>query len=330
MDNANLYTNQKLNSNSFIVNFSNNIDLSFEAQGIELKAVINNIKKATNDNNFILIGHSMGGLSIRSYLQYYYIDDNTTNINEVVTIATPNQGINYYIPTSIYGASSKNLKFDSEDLQRLNTINLDVYKNIPFITIISSGYDKSIINGDFVNGSDDDGIVSVNSQKVPFKAKEINITDGIYHTHETSNMKIINLVKKYCFDYKKLDSGWNLLGGKVESFNLKSLRSVWHYYNGNWSYYGKLNLNYSKITAINGGFWAYGQQRDFSFIENNVSNSLDTGWNMIKGEKNVSNLDMCSIIWKYKNNKWLIYPQYDGYDSFNKIEKHEGAWCLVK
>ena len=326
MDNATLYTNQKFTSNSFIVNLSNNINLSFEAQGKELKNVINIIKNATNDNNFILIGHSMGGLSIRSYLQYYY-DNDVININEVITIATPHQGINYYIPSSIYGASSNNLKSNSQDLQKLNLTNLDVYKKIPFISIVSSGYDKSIFDGDLISGSDDDGVVSVNSQIPPFETKIIKLTDGIYHTTETTNIKIINLVKKYSSDYKRINNGWNLIGGEVESFNLKPLKIAWSYDN-NWSYYGDFDSNYSKITHIDGGFWAYGKQRDFAFIKSNISKPLHHGWNMIKGEKNVSDLN-CNITWKYKNNRWLIYPIFTGYDSFEKVKKHEGAWCLV-
>ena len=330
MDNAIPYENQTFNSNVFVVNLSNNINLSFEAQGKELKNVIDTIAKATNDNNFVLVGHSMGGIAIRSYLQYFYVGNN--NINEIIEIATPNKGVTYDIPTSIYGASAKNLEAGSEDLQKLNSVNLDVYKKIPFIAIVSSGYDKSILSGDLINGSNDDGVVSANSQKPPFDAKIINVTDGIYHTHETSNPKIINLVKKYASNYTNIHSGWNLIGGNVEQFNLKPAKIAWSYDN-NWSYYSnEYNLDYPSITQINGGFWIESdKKRDFVLIENNTSTPLHSGWNLVKGEVNMSNVKCnMQIAWKYKNKEWLTYPKIQGYESFDKINKNEGGWIFCK
>ena len=330
MDNSKLYTVQKFNSNVFIVNLSNNINLSFEAQGKELKNVIDTISNATNDNNFVLVGHSMGGIAIRSYLQYY-LDDNK-NINEVITIGTPNEGVTYSIPTSIYGASAKNLEAGSEDLEKLNSTNLEVYKKIPFIAIVSSGYDKSIFSGDLISGAEDDGVVSASSQKPPFNAKIINVNDGIYHTKETSSPTIINLVKKYAGQYKRIYKGWNLIGGYVEDFNLKPLNIAWSYNNG-WEYYStEYNLTYPEINSTNNGFWVNSNKaRDFVFIENNSSLPLHNGWNLVKGEIDMNNVscDM-EIAWKYKNGEWLTFPKINGYETFDKINKHEGAWILCK
>ena len=329
MDNAIPYENQRFHSNIFIVNLSNDINLSFEAQGKELKNLIDTITNATNDNNFILIGHSMGGLAIRSYLQYYL--DNNKNINEVIEIATPNRGVSYYIPTSIYGASAKNLEEGSEDLEKLNSTNLEVYKKIPFIAIISTGYDKSILSGDLISGSEDDGVVSKYSQIPPFNAKIIEVNDGIYHTQETNSPKIINLVKKYASEYKRLNNGWNLIGGDVEDFNFKPDKIAWSYDNG-WSYYSnEYNLSYPKITSINGGFWVNSKSRDFVFIKDNNKLPLHIGWNLVKGEINMSNVNCnMKVAWKYNNKEWFVYPKVSGYETFDKIEKHEGAWILCK
>ena len=330
MDDAKLYTVQKFNSNVFIINLSNNVDLSFEAQGKELKNVIDTISNATNDSNFILIGHSMGGIAIRSYLQYYL--DDTKNINEVITIGTPNEGVDYDIPASIYGASAKNLEAGSEDLEKLNSTNLEVYKKIPFIVIVSSGYDKSIFSGDLISGADDDGVVSASSQKPPFDAKIINVNDAVYHTKETGSPKIIALVKKYASDYKSIHKGWNLIGGSVEDFNLKPLNIAWSYNNG-WEYYStEYNLTYPEINSTNNGFWVNSNNsRDFVFIENNTTEPLHSGWNLVKGEVNMSDVTCdIEIAWKYKNGEWLIFPEVNGYDTFNKISKHEGAWILCK
>ena len=332
MDGALLYTNQKFNSNVFIVNLSNNIDLSFEAQGKELNDLINLISNATNDNNFILIGHSMGGLAIRAYLEYFYNGDK--NINEVITIATPHKGVTYTIPSSIYGASSENLEAGSEDLVKLNSPeNLEIFKHIPFIAIISSGYDGSIFSGDLISGSEDDGVVSVDSQTPPFDAKIVEINQGIYHTEETSNEDIINTVKQYAKEYKRVNNGWNLIGGYVEDFNLKDVNIAWSYDNG-WKYYSvDYNVSYPKITSINGGFWIHSKERDFVFIQNDENVTLYNGWNLVKGELNISNVKCPNefvISWKYEGGEWKVYPKVSGYNTFDKIQKHEGAWILCK
>ena len=329
MFNAILYKNQKFHSNVFIVNLSNNINLSFEAQGKELKNLIDTIANVTNDNNFVLIGHSMGGLAIRAYLQYYL--DDSKNINEAIEIATPNRGVSYTIPTSIYGASAKNLEEGSEDLEKLNSTDLDIYKKIPFISIVSTGYDKSILSGDLINGSEDDGVVSKYSQIPPFNAKIIEVNEGIYHTKETSSPQIINLVKKYAMEYKRLNNGWNLVGGNIEDFNFKPDKIAWSYDNG-WEYYSEdYNLSYPKITSINGGFWVNSKSRDFVFIQNDEKPSLHRGWNLVKGEINISNVE-CEMetAWKYNNGNWFIYPKVNGYETFDTIKKHEGAWILCK
>ena len=334
MDNASLLTAQKFNSNVFIANLSNNIDLSFEAQGKELNDLINTISTDTNDNNFVLIGHSMGGIAIRAYLEYFYHGEK--NINEVITIATPHKGVNYSIPSSVYGASSKNLEAGSEDLEKLNLpANLEVFNKIPFIAIVSTGYDKSIFSGDLISGSEDDGVVSADSQTPPFNAKIINVNEGIYHTDETSSQDIINIVKQYASEYKTINTGWNLIGGDVEDFNLKGVNIAWSYNNG-WEYYSvDKNLSYPKISTINRGFWVNSDNaKDFVFIQNDENPTLQTGWNLVKGEINMSNVSCNSgnfeIAWKYKNGEWEVYPKYSGYETFEKADKHEGVWILCK
>ena len=339
MDDASLLTAQKFNSNVFIVNLSNNIDLSFEAQGKELNNLINTISTNTNNNNFVLIGHSMGGIAIRAYLEYFY--DKTKNINEVITIATPHKGVNYSIPSSIYGASSENLESNSEDIQKLNLpANVEVFNKIPFIAIVSTGYDKFILTGDLskpdlISGSEDDGVVSADSQTPPFDAKIINVNKGIYHTDETSSQDIIDIVKQYASKYITLHSGWNLIGGDVEAFNLKDINIAWAYNNG-WEYYSvNKTLNYPKITETNGGLWIYSDnEREFILIDNDENSTLHTGWNLVKGEINMSNINCDSgnfeIAWKYKNGEWEVYPQNPEYETFDKINKNEGAWILCK
>ncbi|SFV70823.1 hypothetical protein MNB_SM-5-1104 [hydrothermal vent metagenome] len=335
MDNATQYTNQNFDTNVFILNLSNNINLSFEAQGKELQSVIQTITQATSDNNFVLVGHSMGGLAIRSYAQYYF-DSNQTNLDEIITIGTPNKGVNYSMPESIYKASAYNLQSSSDDLARLNSTNLAVYNTIPFIAFVSTGYGGGILNGDLISGTNDDGVVSADSQTPPFDAKIVNFTTGIYHTKETTNNTIIETLKKYISDYAPLNRGWNLIGGTAEPFNLKDIDTAWSYNNG-WSYYSNKATTdkYPKLTSIDGGFWIRSsKKRELNLIQTDtVSQDYnDNNWHLIKGYLDVNNTqcDNNFEIWKYKNNTWLTYPQIDGYATFTNVAKNEGAWikCL--
>jgi len=66
------FYNQKV----FSINFSSNNQLSFDAQGYQLKIAIDEIKKITGISDYILIGHSMGGLASRAYIQ----NEETQNI----------------------------------------------------------------------------------------------------------------------------------------------------------------------------------------------------------------------------------------------------------
>jgi len=333
MEDATKYTNQRFDTNVFIVNLSNNINLSFEAQGKELQSVIQTVTQATDDNNFVLVGHSMGGLAIRSYAQYYF-DSNRTNLNEIITIGTPNRGVDYAMPESIYKASAYNLESSSDDIAKLNSTNLAVYNTIPFISFVSTGYDDSIWHGDLISGADDDGVVSADSQTPPFDSEIVKFTTGIYHTQETTNDTIIKALKKYISEYTTLNVGWNLIGGAVKPFNLKDVTIAWSYdANNGWSYYSNKTTTdkYPMLSTIDGGFWVKSsKKRELNLIKTDTVSQYydDNNWHLIKGYLDVNNTQ-CSNnfeIWKYKNNVWSAYPQVDGYSTFTSVEKNEGAW----
>jgi len=75
----------------YTVQFTNNNSLSFEEQGIELKRAIDFISSNGRGNpsvKYCLVGHSMGGLAIRSYLGNYGVK----NVSGVISINTPHLG----------------------------------------------------------------------------------------------------------------------------------------------------------------------------------------------------------------------------------------------
>jgi formylglycine-generating enzyme required for sulfatase activity len=105
----------------FAINFSNNKHLTFNAQGYELKSAIDDITKVTGISDFILIGHSMGGLAARAYIQ----NESTQNIKALITIDTPHLGGKKVLgfgagSYDFFGNAGLNLGTNSYAIKKLN------------------------------------------------------------------------------------------------------------------------------------------------------------------------------------------------------------------
>ncbi|MFA6600031.1 MAG: alpha/beta fold hydrolase [Candidatus Omnitrophota bacterium] len=75
----------------YTVTFSNN-QMAIVKQGRELAEVIKKVREITGSSKVILIGHSMGGLAAREYLQSdYYQHD----VRSYISFATPQRGSDY-------------------------------------------------------------------------------------------------------------------------------------------------------------------------------------------------------------------------------------------
>jgi len=77
----------------------NNQDLTFFEQGFELAKIISAVKLANSASKVILVGHSMGGLAARAYLQgLAYMDGLNPpypipgDVHTLITVGTPHQG----------------------------------------------------------------------------------------------------------------------------------------------------------------------------------------------------------------------------------------------
>jgi len=152
--NQNILQYQKV----FAINFSNSNQLSFDAQGYELKKIIDDISLHTGIDNFILIGHSMGGLAIRAYIQ----NEEHKIIEKVITLNTPHLGGNGGIYNEITKNAGVNLANDSKSYQILNSTITDKYDNIK---IFYFGYSGGVSGEDdnlyFSKGDD---VVDIGSQ----------------------------------------------------------------------------------------------------------------------------------------------------------------------
>jgi len=74
----------------YTLSFSRNNQLTFREQGAELKLVIDAVKSLNNTDKVILVGHSMGGLAARAYIQYPDLYQH--DVHALVTMATPHLG----------------------------------------------------------------------------------------------------------------------------------------------------------------------------------------------------------------------------------------------
>jgi uncharacterized alpha/beta hydrolase family protein len=349
----------KLNYHTIVMNFSNSKNLSFKAQGKELDKLIQTVKNVTDDNNFILVGHSMGGIAIREYIQNYL--DKNINIAGIITIATPHLGIPVEISNDYFGASGKNLYAESEDIKELNDFNKSVYDKIPFISFVVSGSDKYIWEGDYIAGSDDDGVVPANSQVPPFQTYVVNFkpqcneneqncvstNDAIYHTQETANSLIINKIKDFLENQVKVLEGWNLVSGGFKEFNLKAVYLAWRYKNNKWYAYTN-NEKVKKIIqdnnfemfdeSLNSGIWIYSEKEKELLsmnIDTNNNNYYLQGWSLAGANKelNISTDIKCinnsiPVIWKYSQKKWFLYSENQ--KDFEFLHKNEGFWIYCK
>jgi len=343
----------KFNYHTIIMSFSNSKNLSFKAQGKELAKLIETIKNITDDNNFILIGHSMGGIAIREYIQND-LDKNIT-ISGIITIATPHLGVPVEISNEYFGASGKNLYAESEDIKELNDFNKSLYDKIPFISFVVSGSDKYIWEGDYIIGSDDDGVVPASSQIPSFQTYIINFkpecseneqncistTEAIYHTEETTNPLIINKIKEFLVNQVKVLKGWNLVSGGFKKFNLKAIYLAWKYKNKKWYAYSNddkmkkiiQDNNFEMFDeSLDSGIWIYSKNNKELLSLNldvNNSNVYPQGWSLAGANKEINSIDIkCEnnnpIIWKYYQNKWLLYSENK--KDFYSLHKNEGFW----
>ncbi len=194
-----------INSGDFYtLRFSNNQNLHFYQQGFELASIIKKVLNANAGvNKVILIGHSMGGLAAREYLQgLARFKENSSRISyskdvaQLITIGTPHSGaelatlgdalwsklktmikILYGIRININSAGVQDLNPDSEAFDSTSSTGLNNLKDNPIPTDIQ--YVSIIGTGATVVGTsqDGDGIVTAFSQDLSNLAN----TSGLTH-----------------------------------------------------------------------------------------------------------------------------------------------------
>ena len=142
------------------------VNNSFQ-QGKELKRIIDRVKKTNRVQKVILVGHSMGGLAAREYLQSeFYAED----VAGYVSVGTPHQGSNFDLKKVALKFTPKIFKNLYWDIDASSDAVRDLRPHSIYLEGGSENDSPKIFkNKDInLNGVKDDHIVGLNNfQKKP-------------------------------------------------------------------------------------------------------------------------------------------------------------------
>jgi triacylglycerol lipase len=208
----------------YTLNFPDNQFFPFDIQGGGLAAIITAVLDANpGKTKVILVGHSMGGLAAREYLQGLgRVLDSVTpmpyreDVAKLITIGTPHKGsfwaeechLHFDVlvsgnvgicdlltlgidPNSI---AVEDLKPDSSALNTLNDLIAHPLPLIPYISIIGTGQ-PTLVGMNYLytfNFSDGDGIVSTTSQ-------DLNTVIGNFSFYQQNSVRL-NIPFRECGD----------------------------------------------------------------------------------------------------------------------------------
>ncbi len=134
-------------SNNFSTKSSN--QSAIVKQGAALKYIIQMVLQKTGKNKVILMGHSMGGLASREYLQNItnWQNDGLPHVAKLATTGTPHGG------SDAIGGQVLGVNYNSEAIRDLKK--LSIYLEGGFESSVSSSYFNSDVN---CNGISNDGL----------------------------------------------------------------------------------------------------------------------------------------------------------------------------
>jgi pimeloyl-ACP methyl ester carboxylesterase len=159
-------------------------EVSIQRKGRELSQVIDEVKRISGTSSVVVVGHSMGGLVARAYIQGFaglYGSPFSGDVTRVVTVDTPHAGsplARLNIPHVPFvpecqeknSVNKRQMRTDSTLLNQLNSRPID---GIEVISIASFAPDS-----DSTRQRDGDGIVPYNSQNIE------RVNSGFYASEE--------------------------------------------------------------------------------------------------------------------------------------------------
>ena len=167
------------NKDIYIINFNSGSNMSNQSavvkQGYALKFAISKVLSATGADNVILLGHSMGGLAIREYLQNpsNWQSDGQHHIAKMATIGTPHYGSDFGTSDFNLGIIFKNKDEASESVRDFRTSYKSGYNGVYLFggyensTTIKRGLFSSYYNLDVnCNGREGDYVTGLNQKDI--------------------------------------------------------------------------------------------------------------------------------------------------------------------
>lgn len=247
IQNADMYTlNFDVNPNGTVFN---NAVLSNQSaiykQGYAVRDAIHKIMQKTGKNKIILVGHSMGGLASRQYLQNtsYYQTDGKHHVAKLVTVGTPHGGSN----ASLGGLEGfVGLDDYSEAIRDLRTTYWSITNAIPG-TFLFGGIESLIQNYDTYynydvncNSTQNDAIVGLNAKPLPHNIDYSCIigTGGLNSGDDVVPDYSANLNNYY--------------PGIADTFNLldNTLFNVWHNHIHTFPSYNTMNIDEPDVANL--------------------------------------------------------------------------------
>lgn len=140
----------------------------------------------------------------------------------------------------------------------------------------------------------------------------------------------------------EIKSGWNLIGTTKSIYILSDEKlsdkalteSIWKFEDGAWSSYSTNSVSNSLMTLNSGdGFWlkSKGSYTSPFISSGGDSFTLDIkkGWNLLSS-KNGKDFKAETLgvenTWVYRDNSWLLYPEYSNIATFDTIKAGEGTF----
>jgi pimeloyl-ACP methyl ester carboxylesterase len=173
---------------------SSSTESSIVKQGHALKMAIDAITQTTNKQKVIIVGHSMGGLAAREYLQRI-ASSNNHKVAKLITLGTPHLGADiaqFSLRGGVFGTVNPKSEA-SRDLAESVRITNDIIKgpylfggneNIAYKTLTGN---NPFLNNDFnCDGNSDDAIIGLNEQT--WDNSIIPLPNDIKYTYYVSNL----------------------------------------------------------------------------------------------------------------------------------------------
>ncbi|WP_428666483.1 alpha/beta fold hydrolase [Runella sp.] len=236
------FDNEKLPNTSSVKEYSNQAGVV--KQGFAIGLAVRKVLNATKAQKVILVGHSMGGLAIREYLQNsenWLIDGKDHHVAKLVTIGTPHGGS--MATTGNLSNAFKGFQERSEAVRDLRSP--EIYTN-PLVdrgVYLFGGDENNILRFALINylnfdvncNGKLDNVVGLNQKQFPsfvpvscgFGTGSTLGGDGVV---SSSSASLFNILPKQTWDeifeyeYSKEDA----IGKQYYSDNDKSVFGTWH------------------------------------------------------------------------------------------------------